>query len=186
MAIPITNENGSKTSQCLVLVSLRSRLPMAVRLPTRLALIGWSAPALHLKARDPSIEWSEEQRERRRHLLAQNSRFVVLADRQTFPHLASRAMKLCLQRLSDDWQKQYRHPLLMVESFVDRQLFRATAYKASGWQSLGYSAGFKRRFWGPTAPSRPATALPSASSAPAGRRFMPISPAFSTNRTLRE
>ena len=104
---------------------------MAVRLPTRLALIGWSAPALHLKARDRSIEWSEEQRERRRHLLAQNSRFVVLADRQTFPHLASRAMKLCLQRLSDDWQKQYRHPLLMVESFVDRQLFRTTAGTAS-------------------------------------------------------
>jgi hypothetical protein len=53
-------------------------------------------------------------------------------------------MKLCLQRLSEDWQKQYRHPILMVESFVDRQLFRATAYKASGWQALGYSAGFKR------------------------------------------
>jgi len=96
-----------------------------------LALIGWSAPALHLKARDRSIEWSEEQRVRRRHLLAQNSRFVILADRQTFPNLASRAMKLCLQRLSDDWQKQYRHPLLMVESFVDRQLFRTTAGTAS-------------------------------------------------------
>jgi hypothetical protein len=109
-----------------------------------LALIGWSAPALHLKARDRSIEWTEEQRERRLHLLAQNSRFVILADRQTFPNLASRTMKLCLQRLSDDWQKQYRHPILMVESFVDRQLFRATAYKASGWQALGYSAGFKR------------------------------------------
>jgi len=109
-----------------------------------LALLGWSAPALHLKARDQSIEWSEEQRARRLPLLAQNSRFVILADRQTFPNLASRAMKLCLQRLSEDWQKQYRHPILMVESFVDRQLFRATAYKASGWQALGYSAGFKR------------------------------------------
>jgi hypothetical protein len=109
-----------------------------------LALLGWSAPALHLKARDRSIEWSEEQRERRLHWLAQNSRFVILADRQTLPNLASRAMKLCLQRLSDDWQQQYRHPILLVESFVDRQLFRATAYKAAGWQALGYSAGFKR------------------------------------------
>jgi hypothetical protein len=109
-----------------------------------LALLGWSAPVFHLKARDLSIEWSEVQRERRLHLLAQNSRFVILADRQTFPNLASRALKLCLQRLSDDWQKQYRHPILLVESFVDRQLFRATAYKAAGWQALGYSAGFKR------------------------------------------
>jgi hypothetical protein len=32
----------------------------------------------------------------------------------------------------------------MVESFVDRQLFRGTAYKAGGWEALGYSAGFKR------------------------------------------
>ncbi len=109
-----------------------------------LALIGWSAPALHLKARDLSIEWSEEQRERRLHLLAQNSRFVILADRHQFPNLASRAMSLCLKRLSEDWQKQYGHPIVMVESFVDRQLFRATAYKASGWQALGYSSGFKR------------------------------------------
>lgn len=111
---------------------------------TWLALLGWSAPALHLKARDQSIEWSEPQRERRLHLLAQNSRFVILADRQQLPNLASRALSLCVKRLSADWQQQYHHPILLVESFVDRQLFRATAYKAAGWQALGYSAGFKR------------------------------------------
>ena len=57
-----------------------------------LALIGWSAPALHLKARDLSLEWTEAQREVRLHLLAQNSRFVILADRQQRPNLATRAM----------------------------------------------------------------------------------------------
>lgn len=108
------------------------------------ALLGWSAPALHLKARDRSLDWSPAQREARLHLLAQNSRFVILADHQQFPNLASRAMSLCLDRLSADWQKHSQHPLLMVESFVDRQLFRATAYKASGWQALGYSSGFRR------------------------------------------
>ncbi|HBZ55623.1 MAG TPA: ISAs1 family transposase [Syntrophobacteraceae bacterium] len=111
---------------------------------TWLALIGWSAAAMHLKARDQSIEWSERQREGRLHLLAQNSRFVILTPRQQFPNLASRAMSLCLKRLSEDWQRHYHHPIVMVESFVDRQYFQATAYKASGWQPLGYSAGFKR------------------------------------------
>ena len=111
---------------------------------TWLALLGWSAAALHLKARDQSIEWSEEQRERRLHFLAQNSRFVILVKRQELPNLASRAMSLCLKGLSADWQRQYKHPILMVESFVDRQLFQATAYKACGWQALGYSSGFKR------------------------------------------
>jgi len=111
---------------------------------TWLALLGWSAAALHLKARDQSIQWTEEQRERRLHFLAQNSRFVILAKPQELPNLASRAMSLCLKRLSDDWQEHYQHPILLVESFVDRQLFRATAYKACGWQALGYSSGFKR------------------------------------------
>jgi hypothetical protein len=109
-----------------------------------LALLGWSAAALHLKARDQSIEWSERQREGRLRLLAQNSRLVILADRHQLPNLASRAMSLCLKRLSDDWQQAYRHPIVLVESFVDRQLFQATAYKASGWEALGYSSGFKR------------------------------------------
>lgn len=109
-----------------------------------LALIGWSAAALHLKARDQSIEWTKAQREARLHWLAQNSRYVILADRQQLPNLATRAMGLCLRRLSGDWQKVYGHPIVMVESFVDRQLFRATAYKAGGWEALGYSSGFKR------------------------------------------
>lgn len=109
-----------------------------------LALIGWSAAALHLKARDQSIEWSDRQREGRLHLIAQNSRFVILAQRQQFPNLASRALSLCLKRLSADWQTRYHHPLVMVETFVDRASYQATAYKASGWQALGYSSGFKR------------------------------------------
>jgi hypothetical protein len=53
-------------------------------------------------------------------------------------------MSLCLKRLSEDWQQHYHHPIVMVESFVDRQYSQATAYKASGWQPLGYSSGFKR------------------------------------------
>jgi hypothetical protein len=111
---------------------------------TWLALLGWSAAAMHLKARDQSIEWSDRQREGRLHLLAQNSRFVILAQRQQFPNLASRALSLCLKRLSQDWQEQYHHPIVMVETFVDRASYQATAYKASGWQPLGYTSGFKR------------------------------------------
>jgi hypothetical protein len=109
-----------------------------------LALIGWSAAAMHLKARDQSIEWSDRQREARLHLLAQNSRFVILAQRQQFPNLASRALSLCLKQLSADWQAKYHHPIVMVETFVDRESYQGTAYKASGWQPLGYSSGFKR------------------------------------------
>jgi hypothetical protein len=109
-----------------------------------LALLGWNAAAWHLKARDRWIGWSEEQREGRLHFVAQNSRFVVLVNRQQLPNLASKALALCAQRLSADWQERYGHPIVLLESFVDRQLFRGTAYKAAGWTALGYTAGCAR------------------------------------------
>jgi hypothetical protein len=90
------------------------------------------------------VNWSEEQRLARLHFFAQNSRFLILVDRTQMPNLGTRAMGLCLARLSQDWQQQHGHPLLAVESFVDRQLFRGTIYKASNWTMLGPTAGFGR------------------------------------------
>ena len=110
-----------------------------------LVLMGWSAPALHLKAREAWVGWSAEQLRQRRHFLAQNSRLVVLADRQQLPNLATRALGLCCQRLSADWLQAQGHPIVALESFVDSQLmFRGTAYKAAGWVLLGPTAGFGR------------------------------------------
>jgi hypothetical protein len=109
-----------------------------------LALLGWSAAAYHLKGRDSWLGWSEEQRRRRLHLLANNARFLLLTQPGQLPNLASRALALCGARLSEDWQAAYAHPIVAVESFVDAQLFRGTAYKAAGWHALGATAGFTR------------------------------------------
>lgn len=108
-----------------------------------LALLTWAAPARHLRARDQWIGWSDEQRRRRLALLVSNTRFLILPDCH-LPNLASRAMKLCLARLSADWQKAWHHPVVLAESFVDPQLFRGTAYKVSGWVNPGSTAGFAR------------------------------------------
>lgn len=109
-----------------------------------LALLGWSAAAYHIRARDQWIGWHDNQRRARLLLVANNARFCLLTKAGQYPNLASRAMALNLARLSHDWQQRYGHPILLVESFVDRQLFRGTAYRASGWQALGQSSGFKR------------------------------------------
>ena len=109
-----------------------------------LALLGWSAAAFHLKDREGWLGWSNLQRRSRLHLVAQNSRYVILADRGDWPNLASRALGLVCRRLSQDWQEAYGHPIAAVESFVDSQLFRGTAYKASNWILLGKTDGFKR------------------------------------------
>ena len=53
-------------------------------------------------------------------------------------------MKLLLARLSEDWQHHWGHPLALAETFVDPHLYQGTAYKASGWQRLGPTSGWKR------------------------------------------
>lgn len=108
------------------------------------ALLGWCAAAYHLKGRDTWIGWDANQRRARLGLLANNARFCVLADRGRWPNLASRVLALNLQRLAADWEAACGHPLLAVESFVDPQLFRGTAYAATGWWALGCTAGFGR------------------------------------------
>ena len=107
------------------------------------ALLAWSAPAFRLKDREQWLGWTTAQKRRRLSLLANNSRFLVLPD-HSVPNLASRVMKLCLQRLATDWQAAYGHPVLVVESFVDSQLFRGTCYKAGGWTLLGQTQGYRR------------------------------------------
>ena len=107
------------------------------------ALLSWSAASYHLKDRDQWIGWSDPQRRRRLALVANNSRFLILPGVDC-PNLASRLLALCLARLSADWQATYDHPILLVESFVDSQLFRGTCYKAQGWTLLGATKGFER------------------------------------------
>jgi hypothetical protein len=109
-----------------------------------LAFLGWSAAAYHIAARDQWICWNDNQRRGRLPLVANNARFCLLTRPGQYPNLAGRAMALNLARLSADWQKAYGHPIVLVESLVDTQLFRGTAYKASGWKALGLSAGFGR------------------------------------------
>jgi hypothetical protein len=108
-----------------------------------LALLVYSAAARHLKHRDHWIGWTPQQRERRLHLVVNQSRFLLLP-KQTVPNLATRVLRLSLERLSSDWQAQYGHPVLVVETFVDPEHFQGTVYRAQGWQELGLTEGHGR------------------------------------------
>src|SRR5512136_20175 len=90
------------------------------------------------------VGWSKEQLACRRHFLANNTRFCILADPHQFPNLASRALGLNCARICRDWLARWGHPLVGLESFVDGQLFRGTAYKAAGWKRLDDTSGYAR------------------------------------------
>jgi len=53
-------------------------------------------------------------------------------------------MGLALRRLSADWQEQWGHPVLVVESFVNESRYRGTCYRGCGFETAGLTAGFGR------------------------------------------
>jgi hypothetical protein len=108
------------------------------------ALICFSAAALHVKAREDWIGWTPRQRARRLGFVVSNSRLLLLPQRQRYPNLGSRVLGLCLRRLSQDWQERWDHPVLVVESFVDESQYRGTCYKASGFEAVGFTQGYER------------------------------------------
>ena len=54
-----------------------------------LALAGWQSGAFKSRHRDCWVGWSGELRYRRLHLIANNTRFVILSAAGVFPHLGS-------------------------------------------------------------------------------------------------
>ena len=107
------------------------------------ALAGFSAPALKCGARDRWIGWDFRTQYDRQHLLANNSRFLILPGRRV-PNLGSRVLALCGRRLAADWPARFGHPLLLLETFVDPARFRGTVYRAANWTCVGRTRGFRR------------------------------------------
>ncbi len=108
------------------------------------ALITFSGAAPHTKAREEKVRWTPRQRARRLCFVVNNSRFLVLPERQRYPNLASRVLALCLKRLNTDWLEHWGHPLLLVESYVDESQYRGTCYRACGFEAVGLTAGYGR------------------------------------------
>ena len=108
------------------------------------ALLSWSGAAYHLAGRDRWVGWTDMQRRNRLHFVVSNSRFLLRTRRGEVPNLASRILRLSLERLNADWLEQYGHGLLLAETFVDIEAYAGTCYKASNWVELGKTKGFER------------------------------------------
>jgi hypothetical protein len=115
-----------------------------------IALVSFSAAAWKCAVRDQWIGWDFRHQYDRLHLLANNSRFLILPDWHR-PNLASRTLALCHQRLPEDWLQRFGHPLVLLETFVDPQRFAGTVYQAANWLYLGHTKGFRRTRQGYTA-----------------------------------
>ena len=108
------------------------------------ALVGWTAGAFKVGARDRWIGWSGERQFRRLKLVANNTRFVILFGKGEVRNLASRVLGLSLRRLSGDMRAVWGFPVLVAETFVDPSRFTGACYRASNWRHLGRTRGFTR------------------------------------------
>jgi Domain of unknown function (DUF4338) len=105
-----------------------------------IACLAWQSAPRHLNVRDRYIEWSEEARERNVHLLAYNTRFLILPWVQV-EHLASHILGRMAKLVPQDWQRIYAHPIHWLETFVDLSRFRGTCYRAANWVLMGRTTG---------------------------------------------
>ncbi len=105
-----------------------------------IACLAWSSAPRHLKLRDRYLGWSEEARERNVHLLAYNTRFLILPWVRV-PHLASHLLGRMAKIVPQDWRRLYAHPVYWLETFIDTSRFRGTCYRAANWQVIGTTQG---------------------------------------------
>jgi hypothetical protein len=105
-----------------------------------IACMAWSSAPRHIGSRDRFIGWSPETRRQNIHLVAYNTRFLILPWAR-IPHLASHILGLVARRISADWAQLYQHPIWFLETFIDPERFRGTCYRAANWVLLGMTTG---------------------------------------------
>lgn len=106
----------------------------------RVALIGFSAAAWKVAPRDEFIGWTQEQRKNRLHHIVDNSRFLLLPWVHS-KNLASRILSIVARQLPDYWQERYNYRPLLLETFVEKDRFVGTCYKAANWVCVGQTRG---------------------------------------------
>ena len=107
---------------------------------TELGCMQFSASSWALAGRDKWIGWQVHDKQQRLHLIINNSRYLI------FPwvrvkNLASKALSLAAKQIQSDWLREFCYAPVLLETFVDREHFEGTCYKAANWLYLGQTKG---------------------------------------------
>ena len=105
-----------------------------------LGALGFGAAAWKTAPRDRWITWNSEQRQRNLALVANNARFLILPW-VTSKNLASKVLAMAARRLPRDWEHAYGCRPVLLETFVQKDRFAGTCYKAANWIHLGDTRG---------------------------------------------
>jgi len=112
------------------------------------ACLAWASAAWKVKDRDQFIGWDEPTKRKNLHLIANNTRFLILPwinVKYLASKVLSKVLSLCLKRLNRDWQKSYGHSICLAETFVDNTRFKGTCYQAANWHYVGQTKGSAKK-----------------------------------------
>lgn len=113
------------------------------------------AGAAHsIACRDQWVGWDLALRLRNLPWVVNNSRFLIFPWIRV-PNLASYALGQLARQLRTDWEARWGFAPVLLETFVDRELYRGTCYRAAGWLELGCTTGRGRQRPGKSYRSRP-------------------------------
>jgi hypothetical protein len=106
--------------------------------------LSFSGAAWRVEARDRWIGWSDAARKKHLGKVVCNSRFLILPEVKV-PNLASHVLSLSAKRLSGDWFERYGFEPVLLETFVERDRFVGTCYRAANWEYVGSTCGRGRQ-----------------------------------------
>ena len=105
-----------------------------------IALLGFGASAWQCAPRDKFIGWTHDQRKNKLQYIVNNARFLILPWVKS-KNLGSKVLSLASHRLSRDWQERYGYSPVLLETFVEKDRFAGTCYKAANWIQVGQTKG---------------------------------------------
>ena len=105
-----------------------------------LGAIGWGAAAWKVAARDQWIGWTPAMREAGLSQVLNNARFLILPWVRC-KNLASKVLAMSERCLPMDFESRYGIKPVLLETFVEKDRFQGTCYRAANWQYLGQTQG---------------------------------------------
>lgn len=108
------------------------------------ACLAWGSTVPSLKCRDDFIGWSPKTKRKNLHLILNHTRYLILPWVE-IKFLASHLLSKNIQRIAKDWLAFYGHPIYLLESFVDRNRFSGTCYRAANWLYVGQTKGYCKK-----------------------------------------
>ena len=105
-----------------------------------IALLGFGAAAWQTAPRDKFVGWTPAQRKDNLHLVVNNARFLILPWVRSH-NLASMILAKAAKTLPDHWQSTYNVRPALLETFVEKNRFQGTCYRAANWTCLGETKG---------------------------------------------